>query len=76
VDKRVLLRHTGTYVFDWAAQERLRQDFANMAPPVITKVEMTPQGGHTVPQEVLDAEPVAEVVAHNSSKPETAANPA
>jgi hypothetical protein len=76
VDKRVLLRHTGTYVFDWAAQERLRQDFANMAPPVITKVEMTPQGGHAVPQEVLDAEPVAEVVAHNSSQPETAANSA
>jgi hypothetical protein len=76
VDKRVLLRHTGTYVFDWAAQERLRQDFANMAPPVITQVEMTPQGGHAVPQEVLDAEPVAEVVAHNSSQPETAANSA
>jgi hypothetical protein len=75
VDKRVLLRHTGTYVFDWAAQERLRQDFATTVSPVNT-VTMTPQGGHSVPQEVLDAEPVAEVVAHNSSKPETAADPA
>ncbi len=76
VDKRVLLRHTGTYVFDWAAQEKLRQEFANMAPPVITQVEMKPQGGHSVPQEILDAEPVAEVVAHNSSQPESQPNPA
>lgn len=31
VDKRVLLRHTGTYVFDYAAQEKLYQDLHAMA---------------------------------------------
>ena len=59
VDKRVLLRHTGTYTFSHEAQEKLRIDFAAMTPVV----NMTPQGGHTVPTEVLEAEPVGEVVA-------------
>jgi hypothetical protein len=31
VDKRVLLRHTGTYVFDYAAQEQLYKDLHAMA---------------------------------------------
>ena len=31
VDKRVLLRHTGTYVFDFAAQEQLYKDLHAMA---------------------------------------------
>jgi len=68
VDKRVLLRHTGTYVFDHAAQEKLVQDFAIMTnPPTNTSaaVPMEPQGGHDVPTAVLEAEPVAQVVASN-----------
>ena len=60
VDKRVLLRHTGTYTFDHAAQEKLVQDFAAMT--------NTPTNS-TVPQ----AEPVAEVVA-SSKKPKKVAN--
>jgi len=31
VDKRVLLRHTGTYVFDYAAQEPLYKALHEMA---------------------------------------------
>jgi hypothetical protein len=69
VDKRVLLRHTGTYTFAHEAQEKLRIDFAAMGAPVPQTV-MNPQGGHGVPQEVLDAEPVAEVVASSESTPQ------
>jgi len=91
VDKRVLLRHVGTYVFDWAAQEKLKIDLNAMTSPVISTdvvqvpapstaraavtphadgtVTMNPQGGHEVPADVLEAEPVAEIVATNSSEP-------
>lgn len=31
VDKRVLLKHTGTYVFDYAAQDQLYKDLHNLA---------------------------------------------
>lgn len=70
VDKRILLRHVGTYVFDHAAQEKLFKDLREMtAPPVhqITPppVTMVPQGGHDVPKEVLEAEVQAEVFASN-----------
>lgn len=70
VDKRVLLRHVGTYVFDHAAQEKLAQDLAAIAKPTVV---MTPQGGHDIPQEVLDAQPQAEVVATNIDQPSSAA---
>jgi hypothetical protein len=42
VDRRVLLRHTGTYVFDYATQPKLYEDLYNLfggqppAPPVVT----------------------------------------
>ena len=69
VDKRVLLRHTGTYTFAHEAQEKLIQDFAAMtnSPVNAPAVAMTPQGGHDVPAEVLNAEPVAEVVASSDN---------
>ena len=76
VDKRVLLRHTGTYTFAHDAQEKLVQDFAAMTnTPTNTSaaVPMSPQGGHEVPEEVLQAEPVAEVVA-SSKKSKKVAN--
>jgi hypothetical protein len=60
VDKRVLLRHTGTYTFDHAAQEKLVQDFAAM-----TNAPTNPS--------VPAAEPVAEVVA-SSKKSKKVAN--
>ena len=76
VDKRVLLRHTGTYTFAHDAQEKLVQDFAAMTnTPTNTSaaVPMAPQGGHDVPEAVLQAEPVAEVVA-SSKKSKKVAN--
>jgi hypothetical protein len=60
VDKRVLLRHTGTYVFDAAAQDKLYQDLHAM---VLSRQAPTNNTGHNVPQEVLDAQPRAEVIA-------------
>jgi hypothetical protein len=62
VDKRVLLRHTGTYTFDHAAQEKLVQDFAAM-----TNAPTNPSVA------VLEAEPVAKVVA-SSKKSKKVAN--
>jgi hypothetical protein len=62
VDKRVLLRHTGTYTFAHETQEQLRKDFAAMGPIINTQPQ---QPMHDVPAEVLAAEPVAEVVATN-----------
>jgi hypothetical protein len=76
VDKRVLLRHTGTYTFAHDAQEKLVQDFAamtNTPTNASAAVPMSPQGGHEVPEEVLQAEPVAEVVA-SSKKSKKVAN--
>jgi hypothetical protein len=75
VDKRVLLRHTGTYTFAHDAQEKLVQDFAAMTnTPTNTSaaVPMSPQGGHEVPEEVLQAEPVAEVVASSKKSKKVA----
>ena len=71
VDKRVLLRHTGTYTFAHEAQEKLIQDFAAMTNSPVNNTTVTtlnPQGGHEVPAEVLNAEPVAEVVASSEDK--------
>jgi hypothetical protein len=73
VDKRVLLRHTGTYTFAHDAQEKLMQDFAAMINPPTNAVPMAPQGGHDVSEAVLQAEPVAEVVA-SSKKSKKVAN--
>lgn len=70
VDKRVLLRHTGTYVFDGTTQEKLYQDLAAVfspvtAAPVATVPGLVPQGGHDVAPEELAAEPEATVIASN-----------
>ena len=76
VDKRVLLRHTGTYTFAHDAQEKLMQDFAALTNPPTNPapaaVPLTPQGGHEVPEAVLNAEPVAEVVASNKKSKKAA----
>ncbi len=75
VDKRVLLRHTGTYTFDHAAQEKLVQDFAAMTNSPTNPsaaVPMAPQGGHDVPEAVLEAKPVAQVVASSTQSKKVA----
>ena len=73
VDKRVLLRHTGTYTFAHDAQEKLVQDFAAMINPPTNTGPMAPQGGHDVSEAVLQAEPVSTVVA-SSKKSKKVAN--
>ena len=74
VDKRVLLRHTGTYTFAHDAQEKLVQDFATLINPPTNAVPMAPQGGHEVSEAVLQAEPVAEVVASSKKSKKAAAS--
>jgi hypothetical protein len=74
VDKRVLLKHTGTYVFDAGTQDKLYYDLHAIAQQnaATAELKMMPQGGHDVPAEVLAAEPEAEIVA-SSDKTDSAA---
>jgi hypothetical protein len=62
VDKRVLLRHTGTYVFDYSTQDKLYQDLHVMAQANQQLQQAQP---------AAPAEPVvsAEVVATNNTAP-------
>jgi hypothetical protein len=66
VDTRVLLKHTGTYTFDFATQDKLYQDLKAIQAPE-TPAESPV---HAVTPEVMAAEPVAEIMA--SSDPEAA----
>ena len=67
VDKRVLLRHTGTYVFDGTTQQKLYEDLAAVINPVTapTAPQVQPQGGHDIEDAVLQAEPASTVLASN-----------
>ena len=70
VDKRVLLRHTGTYVFDGTTQQKLYEDLAAVINPVTaptapTAPQLQPQGGHDIEDAVLQAEPASAVLASN-----------
>jgi hypothetical protein len=70
VDKRVLLRHTGTYTFDAATQDKLYNDLHAMvlakAGPTHPLVPNQPM--HNVDPAVLTAEAAPEVIAENYSK--------
>jgi hypothetical protein len=66
VDKRVLLRHTGTYTFDAATQDKLYNDLHAM---VLAKAGPT-HPLHNVDPAVLTAEANAEVIAKNDSNAE------
>lgn len=57
VDKRVLLRHTGTYVFDIANQDSLYEQFHNQA---IANGKALP-----VPGPTAESAPTAELIAEN-----------
>jgi hypothetical protein len=57
VDKRVLLKHTGTYVFDFQTQDQLYKDLHAMA--------LTNQTALADAQVPAPAEPVAKVLASN-----------
>jgi hypothetical protein len=41
IDKRVLLRHVGTYVFDGATQDKLYQDLHAIAAPRVVDAHQT-----------------------------------
>jgi len=74
VDKRVLLRHTGTYVFDGAAQEQVYKDlrviFDPAAHAVAEQVAQATQAALVAP-----APPQAEVMASSAKKkPKKVAN--
>jgi len=56
VDKRVLLRHTGTYVFDGQTQDQLYKDLHALANPPVNAAPPAP------------VEPVAEVLASSESQ--------
>jgi hypothetical protein len=62
VDKRVLLRHTGTYVFDYAAQEPLYRALHE----IYKNVEIKPESS-AAPQSEPTPEP--RVLATNQNKP-------
>jgi hypothetical protein len=72
VDKRVLLRHTGTYVFDSGAQDKLYLDLHSIALSNAEEKLKQDQPKHDVSAEVLAADPGAEVMA-SSKKPKKAA---
>jgi len=69
VDKRVLLRHTGTYVFDFAAQEPLYKALHEMAQNNPQSMPSTAQV--TAPAAVTTAEPKVEakILSTNRTKP-------
>jgi hypothetical protein len=69
VDKRVLLRHTGTYVFDYAAQEKVYQELHAMA---IAGVPVAPVDQNA--QATTQYTPPAQVVA-TTGAPATAPKP-
>ena len=77
VDKRVLLRHTGTYTFDGNAQEQVFRDLkaifepGSVAPTSLTAVPMpdaTAQATAEQVPDVLDSTVEAEVVVQKGSK--------
>ena len=67
VDKRVLLRHTGTYVFDGNAQEQVYKDLkAIFEPGTVAPVVISPPEA--------PVEPEVEVIASSKKKPKKVAN--
>jgi len=76
VDKRVLLRHVGTYVFDAASQDKLYFDLKAIAEAneaaakPSAETVLNPQGGHEVADDVLA--PAAEPEVLVSSDQDTA----
>jgi hypothetical protein len=68
----VLLRHTGTYTFDAATQDKLYNDLHAMvlakAGPTHPLVPEQPM--HNVDPAVLTSDPAPEVIAENSSNAE------
>jgi hypothetical protein len=76
VDKRVLLRHTGTYVFDGNAQEQVFRDLKAIFEPdsgPATSV-VSPAQVASMPASVEPPAPAATVIASSKKKPKKVAN--
>ena len=75
VDKRVLLKHTGTYVFDYQTQDKLYQDLHQIAlSNQANQAQIMVQQQPTPEQLAAPAEPVAveaKVIATNKKSEET-----
>jgi len=65
VDKRILLRHTGTYVFDFATQDQLYKDLHVLA--LANGAALPGAGGVAAPVDV-PAVPAAKVLASSKKK--------
>ena len=74
VDKRVLLRHTGTYVFDGNAQEQVYRDLKNVFEPATVAAMVPPSAVADLPPPAPPAEPEAAVIASSRKKPKKVAN--
>jgi hypothetical protein len=68
VDKRVLLKHTGTYVFDYQTQDKLYADLHQIA---LTNQDNQSQSVPDTPAETVPVE--ATVIATNKKVEETTA---
>ena len=67
VDKRVLLRHTGTYVFDYATHEPLFKELRNMFDPEAAKVAAEKEAAAEAAKIAQAAEEAAKAVAANEA---------
>jgi len=73
VDKRVLLRHVGTYTFDYATHEQLYKDLKQMFDPAVT-IQAKPAEGHDLAKEPVPAvEPTVMASSKKSKKVDAAA---
>ena len=75
VDKRVLLRHTGTFVFDGAAQEHTYKALRELYDPAGHQAAQAAQAAQEAAAAQATAEPQAEVMASSAKKkPKKVAN--
>jgi hypothetical protein len=68
IDKRVLLRHTGTYVFDYNTHEQLYKDLRAMFDPAAAAATAIPTTVANVTAETPVETPKAKVLATSADK--------
>jgi hypothetical protein len=79
VDKRILLRHVGTYTFDYATHEQLYKDLKQMFEPNLVAAPLpeglpnnaVPAGHHLAKEAPPPAEPVVMASSKKTKKPAT-----
>jgi hypothetical protein len=73
IDKRVLLRHTGTYVFDGNTQEQTYRDLKAIFEPNMIPAD-APQIAPPATEPPASTETEAKVIASSTKKPKKVAN--